>query len=77
MAGRRRNHVVADRSVPEEARPYLPEGTPGDICLDPLCVSGRMIVGLVLEAHLGVAAKPLGFKVATPVFDGISEVKIR
>ncbi|MFT5465022.1 MAG: DNA-directed RNA polymerase subunit beta, partial [Verrucomicrobiales bacterium] len=56
--------------------PFLSNGTPVDICLNPLGVPSRMNVGQVLETHLGVAAKALGFKVATPVFDGISEEKI-
>ncbi|MDQ6807969.1 MAG: DNA-directed RNA polymerase subunit beta [Verrucomicrobiota bacterium] len=77
MAGRHGNKGVVARIVPEEDMPYLPDGTPVEICLNPLGVPSRMNVGQVLETHLGVAAKALGFKVATPVFDGISEAKIR
>jgi len=77
MAGRHGNKGVVARIVPEEDMPYLPDGTPVDICLNPLGVPSRMNVGQVLETHLGVAAKSLGFKVATPVFDGIEESKIR
>ena len=62
--------------VAEEDMPFLEDGTPVDICLNPLGVPSRMNVGQVLETHLGVAAKALGFKVATPVFDGIPESKI-
>jgi DNA-directed RNA polymerase subunit beta len=62
--------------VPEEDMPFLADGTPVDIVLNPLGVPSRMNVGQVLETHLGIAAKALGFKVATPVFDGISEEKI-
>ncbi len=65
------------RIVPEEDMPFLADGTPVDIVLNPLGVPSRMNVGQVLETHLGVAAKALGFKVATPVFDGIPETKIR
>ena len=77
MAGRHGNKGVVARIVPEEDMPYLADGTPVDIVLNPLGVPSRMNVGQVLETHLGVAAKALGFKVATPVFDGISESKIR
>ncbi|HEY1581925.1 MAG TPA: DNA-directed RNA polymerase subunit beta [Chthoniobacterales bacterium] len=77
MAGRHGNKGVVARIVPEEDMPYLADGTPVEICLNPLGVPSRMNVGQVLETHLGVAAKALGFKVATPVFDGISEAKIR
>ena len=63
--------------VPEEDMPFLADGTPVEIVLNPLGVPCRMNVGQVLETHLGVAAKALGFKVATPVFDGITETKIR
>ncbi len=73
MAGRHGNKGVVARIVPEEDMPYLADGTPVDICLNPLGVPSRMNVGQVLETHLGVAAKALGFKVATPVFDGIHE----
>ena len=77
MAGRHGNKGVVAKIVPEEDMPYLADGTPVDIVLNPLGVPSRMNVGQVLETHLGVAAKALGFKVATPVFDGISESKIR
>ncbi|RYD78467.1 MAG: DNA-directed RNA polymerase subunit beta, partial [Verrucomicrobiaceae bacterium] len=76
MAGRHGNKGVVARIVPEEDLPFLADGTPVDIVLNPLGVPSRMNVGQVLETHLGVAAKALGFKVATPVFDGISEGKI-
>ena len=77
MAGRHGNKGVVAKIVPEEDMPYLPDGTPVDIVLNPLGVPSRMNVGQVLETHLGVAAKALGFKVATPVFDGIPETKIK
>ena len=77
MAGRHGNKGVVARIVPEEDMPFLADGTPVDIVLNPLGVPSRMNVGQVLETHLGVAAKALGFKVATPVFDGISEEKIK
>ena len=76
MAGRHGNKGVVARIVPEEDMPYLADGTPVDICLNPLGVPSRMNVGQVLETHLGVAAKALGFKVATPVFDGIKEEQV-
>ena len=77
MAGRHWNKGVVAKIVPEEDMPYLPDGTPVEIVLNPLGVPSRMNVGQVLETHLGVAAKILGFKVATPVFDGIRESQIR
>ena len=76
MAGRHGNKGVVAKIVPEEDMPFLANGTPVDIVLNPLGVPSRMNVGQVLETHLGVAARALGFKVATPVFDGISEEKI-
>ncbi len=76
MAGRHGNKGVVATIVPEEDMPFLEDGTPVDICLNPLGVPSRMNVGQILETHLGVAAKALGFKVATPVFDGIPESKI-
>ncbi|CAN5708067.1 DNA-directed RNA polymerase subunit beta [soil metagenome] len=76
MAGRHGNKGVVAIIVPEEDMPFLEDGTPVDICLNPLGVPSRMNVGQVLETHLGVAAKALGFTVATPVFDGIKEDKI-
>lgn len=77
MAGRHGNKGVVAKIVAEEDMPFLADGTPVDIVLNPLGVPSRMNVGQVLETHLGVAAKALGFKVATPVFDGISEKRIR
>jgi DNA-directed RNA polymerase subunit beta len=77
MAGRHGNKGVVAKIVPEEDMPYLPDGTPVEIVLNPLGVPSRMNVGQVLETHLGIAAKALGFKVATPVFDGIKEEQIR
>jgi len=76
MAGRHGNKGVVATIVPEEDMPFLEDGTPVDICLNPLGVPSRMNVGQVLETHLGIAAKALGFSVATPVFDGISEDKV-
>jgi len=76
MAGRHGNKGVCSRVLPIEDMPYLEDGTPVDIILNPLGVPSRMNVGQVLEAHLGVAAKALGFNVATPVFDGIDEAQI-
>ncbi|MDR2463584.1 MAG: DNA-directed RNA polymerase subunit beta [Verrucomicrobiales bacterium] len=76
MAGRHGNKGVVAKIVPQEDMPFLPDGTPVDIVLNPLGVPSRMNVGQVLETHLGIAAKALGFKVATPVFDGIPEAKI-
>ncbi|WP_035607073.1 DNA-directed RNA polymerase subunit beta [Haloferula sp. BvORR071] len=76
MAGRHGNKGVVATIVPEEDMPFLADGTPVDIVLNPLGVPSRMNVGQVLETHLGVAAKALGFKVATPIFDGIPESKI-
>ncbi len=76
MAGRHGNKGVVARIVPEEDMPFLADGTPVEIVLNPLGVPSRMNVGQVLETHLGVAAKALGFKVATPVFDGIPESRI-
>jgi DNA-directed RNA polymerase subunit beta len=77
MAGRHGNKGVVARITAEEDMPFLADGTPVDIVLNPLGVPSRMNVGQVLETHLGVAAKALGFKVATPVFDGIHEDAIR
>ena len=77
MAGRHGNKGVVAKIVPEEDMPHLPDGTPIEICLNPLGVPSRMNVGQVLETHLGWACKKLGIKVATPVFDGISEAKVR
>jgi DNA-directed RNA polymerase subunit beta len=76
MAGRHGNKGVVAIIVPEEDMPFLEDGTPVDICLNPLGVPSRMNVGQVLETHLGIAAKALGMTIATPVFDGIPEEKI-
>ena len=76
MAGRHGNKGVVAKIVPEEDMPFLSNGQPVDIVLNPLGVPSRMNVGQVLETHLGVAARALGFKVATPVFDGIKEEEI-
>ncbi len=76
MAGRHGNKGVVAKIVPEEDMPFLPDGTPVDIVLNPLGVPSRMNVGQVLETHLGIAAQALGFKVATPVFDGMDEEQI-
>ena len=77
MAGRHGNKGVVSRILPQEDMPFLPDGTPLDICLNPLGVPSRMNIGQVLEVHLGMAAKALGWKVATPVFDGAHEQDIR
>ena len=77
MSGRHGNKGVVAKIVPEEDMPHLPDGTPIEICLNPLGVPSRMNVGQVLEVHLGWACKKLGLKVATPVFDGISEERVR
>ena len=77
MAGRHGNKGVVARIVPIEDMPYLSDGTPVDICLNPLGVPSRMNVGQVLETHLGWACSKLGLKVATPIFDGIPEKQIR
>ncbi|MGQ0810079.1 MAG: DNA-directed RNA polymerase subunit beta [Nitrospiraceae bacterium] len=77
MAGRHGNKGVVSRILPEEDMPYLPDGTPVDIVLNPLGVPSRMNVGQILETHLGWAAHALGIKVASPVFDGASEKEIK
>jgi DNA-directed RNA polymerase subunit beta len=77
MAGRHGNKGVVARIVAEEDMPYLPDGTPLEICLNPLGVPSRMNVGQVLETHMGWACKKLGVKIATPVFDGAPEVAVR
>ena len=77
MAGRHGNKGVVSRILPQEDMPFLPDGTPLDICLNPLGVPSRMNIGQVLEVHLGMAAKALGIKVMTPVFDGAHESDIR
>ncbi len=77
MAGRHGNKGVIAKIVPEEDMPFLSDGQPVDIVLNPLGVPSRMNVGQVLETHLGVAAKALGFNVASPVFDGVTEKEIK
>ena len=77
MAGRHGNKGVISRIMPEEDMPFLPDGTPIEIVLNPLGVPSRMNIGQVLETHLGWAAKTLGFSVATPVFDGANEQDIK
>jgi DNA-directed RNA polymerase subunit beta len=77
MAGRHGNKGVIARILPEEDMPYLPDGTPVDIVLNPLGVPSRMNVGQILETHLGWAARVLGVHFATPVFDGASEAEIK
>jgi DNA-directed RNA polymerase subunit beta len=77
MAGRHGNKGVISRILPLEDMPYLPDGTPVDIILNPIGVPSRMNLGQVLETHLGWAASQLGFRVATPVFDGAREEEIR
>ncbi|WP_186565092.1 DNA-directed RNA polymerase subunit beta [Lawsonibacter celer] len=76
MAGRHGNKGVVSRILPQEDMPFLPDGTPLDIVLNPLGVPSRMNIGQVLEVHLGYAAKALGWKVATPVFNGADEKDI-
>ncbi len=76
MAGRHGNKGVISRILPEEDMPFMPDGTPVDIVLNPLGVPSRMNLGQVLEVHLGMAAKALGWKVATPVFDGAKSNEI-
>ena len=77
MAGRHGNKGVVSRILPREDMPYLPDGTPLDIVLNPLGVPSRMNIGQVLEVHLGYAAQALGWKVATPIFNGANEETIR
>ncbi len=76
MAGRHGNKGVVSRILPQEDMPFLPDGTPLDIVLNPLGVPSRMNIGQVLEVHLGYAAKTLGWKVATPIFDGATDKDI-
>ena len=76
MAGRHGNKGVVSRILPQEDMPFLPDGTPLDIVLNPLGVPSRMNIGQVLEVHLGYAAKALGWKIMTPVFDGAHEEDI-
>ena len=77
MAGRHGNKGVIARILPEEDMPYLPEGTPVEIVLNPLGVPSRMNVGQILETHLGWAARALGLHFSTPVFDGATEKEIK
>lgn len=77
MAGRHGNKGVVSRILPQEDMPFLPDGRPLDIVLNPLGVPSRMNIGQVLEVHLGYAAKALGWKIMTPVFDGAHEADIR
>ena len=77
MAGRHGNKGVVSRVLPQEDMPFLPDGTPLDIVLNPLGVPSRMNIGQVLEVHLGYAAHELGWKIATPIFDGANEKDIR
>ncbi|MEM7234273.1 MAG: DNA-directed RNA polymerase subunit beta, partial [Planctomycetota bacterium] len=77
MAGRHGNKGVISRVVPEEDMPFMEDGTPVDIILNPLGVPSRMNLGQILETHLGIAAKKLGYRAKTPVFDGCSEEEIR
>ena len=77
MAGRHGNKGVISKILPEEDMPFLADGTPVDILLNPLGVPSRMNVGQILETHLGYAAAKLGFKAITPVFDGATEEEIR
>ena len=76
MAGRHGNKGVVSRVLPVEDMPFLPNGRPLDIVLNPLGVPSRMNIGQVLEIHLSLAAKALGFNISTPVFDGANEVDI-
>src|SRR5204863_4010645 len=76
MAGRHGNKGVVSRVLPEEDMPFLPDGTPVDIILNPIGVPSRMNVGQILETHLGWAAQALGLKIETPVFDGAIEDEI-
>ena len=77
MAGRHGNKGVIARILPEEDMPYMPDGTPVDVVLNPLGVPSRMNVGQILETHLGWAARVLGYRYASPVFDGASENEIK
>ena len=77
MAGRHGNKGVVSRVLPVEDMPYLPNGRPLDIVLNPLGVPSRMNIGQVLEIHLSLAAKALGFNIETPVFDGAKEIDIQ
>jgi DNA-directed RNA polymerase subunit beta len=77
MAGRHGNKAVISRVLPEEDMPYLPDGTPVDVMLNPLGVPSRMNIGQVLEIHLGMAGKILGEKFVTPIFNGVDEEDLK
>jgi DNA-directed RNA polymerase subunit beta len=77
MAGRHGNKAVISRVLPEEDMPYLPDGTPVDVMLNPLGVPSRMNIGQVLEIHLGMAGKILGEKVVTPIFNGVNSKDLK
>jgi len=77
MAGRHGNKGIVSRIVPVEDMPFMADGTPVDIILNPLGVVSRMNIGQVLESHLGFAARKLGIKVATPVLNGLSVEQVR
>src|SRR5690606_7937299 len=76
MAGRHGNKGVIARILPEEDMPFMPDGTPVQVVLNPLGVPSRMNIGQVLEVHLGMACRSLGIRAATPVFDGASEYDV-
>ena len=76
MSGRHGNKGIISRILPECDMPFLPDGTPVEISLNPLGVPSRMNIGQILEVHLGMALKTLGYKLATPVFDGITNEEI-
>ena len=76
MCGRHGNKGVVSRILPREDMPFLPDGTPVQICLNPLGIPSRLNLGQVLEVHMGLAARTMGWKVATPVFDGATDIEI-
>ena len=77
LGGRHGNKGVIARIMPEEDMPFMEDGTPVDIILEPVWCASRMNIGQLFETHLGMAAQALGYKVATPSFDGVREAKIR